>query len=110
MAELAAAAGVAVQSSVGHTLYDPAVLVRRNNGAAPLTYQSFTKLVDKVGPPPAPLPTPDAVPPPLAGAPGAEPEATSVPTWQEVGFKEAPTTIFKVRWARPHAGLRRLFL
>lgn len=115
VAAAAAAAGVSVHAVVGHTLYDTAMLVARNNGAAPLTMQSFTKLVDRVGPPPAPRPAPTRVPPPAPGAPGTEPEATGVPTWQEVGFKEPPTTIFKVRtmiessYELPVAKPRRLF-
>lgn len=61
--------------------------------------QSFTKLVDKVGDPPAPLPAPAAIPPPGPGvqAWGAPLE---VPSLQEVGFTDTPTTIFKVRHIR----------
>jgi hypothetical protein len=57
--------------------------------------QSFTKLIDKVGEPPAPLPAPVSVPPP-----GPVSEAvTSVPTLAQVGFSQQPTTVFKVRAA-----------
>ena len=59
--------------------------------------QSFTKLVDRVGDPPAPAPDPPAaMPPPAEDMPSAAPAATGVPTWQEVGFKEPPLTVFKV--------------
>ncbi len=76
---------------------DTEELVRRNGGKPPLTMQSFTKLVDKAGSPPAPAPDPPAaLPAPAAGAAGTEPSATGVPTWQEMGFKEGPTSPFKV--------------
>ncbi len=75
-------------------------MARCKGKAPPLTMQAFTKLVDGVGAPPAPAPDPPAqLPPPLlpgGGAPAAG-EPTHVPTWQEAGFNEAPTTIFKVR-------------
>ena len=68
VSDAAAAAGVAVHSPTSHTLYDPAELARKNGGAPPLTYQSFLKLLDKVGPPPAPLEAPSSLPPPLPDA------------------------------------------
>lgn len=74
------------------------MLVARNGGKAPLTMASFTKLVDKVGCPPAPVPDPPAVLPRMAvDALGTDPKDTYVPTWQEVGFTQPPVTIFKVR-------------
>ena len=118
-------AGVEVTASVSHTLYgsaagitafynslsvpssalsprvasppqDTSELVRRNGGKPPLTYQSFIKLADKLGNPPAPVADPPVrLPSPAAGAVGTEPEATYVPTWQEMGFKTAPSTLFK---------------
>ncbi|KAF8061969.1 UVR3 [Scenedesmus sp. PABB004] len=94
VAAAAAAAGVAVSAHVSHTLYDTDVLLRAAGGKAPLTMQAFTKLVDKVGDPPKPLPAPGAVPPP--GPLGAWGDgSTGVPSLAEVGFTEAPTTIFK---------------
>lgn len=60
--------------------------------------QSFEGLVNRVGPPPAALPAPTsslpAIDMELPSIKGAE---VSVPTWQEIGFTEAPTSIFKVR-------------
>ncbi|PNH10276.1 (6-4)DNA photolyase [Tetrabaena socialis] len=94
--QLAAEAGVEVHAAVSHTLYDTEMLVARHGGSPPLTMQSFTKLVDRVGDPPPPAPDPPAaIPPPAPGMPAADPAATGVPTWQEVGFTEAPVTIFK---------------
>lgn len=59
---------------------------------------SFTKLLDAVGPPPDPAADPPARLPPLDPlAPGAAEAQTLVPTWQEMGFQDAPLTIFKVR-------------
>uniref|UniRef100_A0A383VLE2 Photolyase/cryptochrome alpha/beta domain-containing protein n=1 Tax=Tetradesmus obliquus TaxID=3088 RepID=A0A383VLE2_TETOB len=89
--QLAAAAGVAVSASVSHTLYDTDVLLRAAGGRAPQTMQAFTKLIDKVGDPPAPLSAPASLPPP---GPVAE-AVTSVPTLAEVGYQREPTTVFK---------------
>ena len=76
---------------------DTSELVKRNGGKAPLTYQSFIKLVGKLGPPPAPAADPPgSLPGPAPGAVGAGPESTYVPTWEEMGFKTAPSTLFKV--------------
>jgi cryptochrome len=72
---------------------DTDALLRAAGGRAPQTMQSFTKLIDKVGEPPAPLPAPASLPPP---GPLAE-VVTSVPTLAEVGFEQRPTTVFKVR-------------
>lgn len=71
------------------------MLVRRSNGKLPVTMQSFTKLVDKVGDPPAPLDAPGAIPPPGPAA-QAWGQPLTVPTLEEVGFTGTPTTIFKV--------------
>ncbi|KXZ45826.1 hypothetical protein GPECTOR_50g620 [Gonium pectorale] len=88
--QLAADSGVQVVDC------DTDMLVARNGGSPPLTMQSFCKLVDRVGDPPAPAPDPPAaMPPPAEGMPSADPGVTQVPTWQEVGFTEAPVTIFK---------------
>ncbi len=55
------------------------MLVMRNGGSPPLTMQSFVKLVDKVGDPPAPAPDPPAaIPPPAPDMPSADPAATQV--------------------------------
>lgn len=54
-------ANVAVYSPVGHTLYDPNMLIRRAGGKAPLTMKAFEKLVDAVGDPPLPLSDPPKV-------------------------------------------------
>jgi hypothetical protein len=80
-------------------LQDTEWLVRQAGGKAPATMQSFQKLMDKVGPPAAPLPAPAAVPAPAPGAPGAGEADTGVPTCQEMGFTQAPQAPFKVgRW------------
>ena len=46
---MAEAANVQVSASISHTLYDTGEIVRRNGGKAPLTYQSFVKLIDRSG-------------------------------------------------------------
>jgi hypothetical protein len=77
------------------TMQDTDAMVKRNGGKPPLTMQSFTKLVDKAGDPPAALVVPSIIPPPghVVEAWGSPLE---VPTLQEVGFTGTPTTIFKV--------------
>jgi len=50
-----------------------------------------------VGNPPPAVPAPSARMPPInASLPGLQGENVAVPTWQEMGFTEAPTSIFKV--------------
>ncbi|GAX79468.1 hypothetical protein CEUSTIGMA_g6909.t1 [Chlamydomonas eustigma] len=93
---LASEACVDVNTFISHTLYDTAELVKKNGGRPPLTMQAFTKLVDKMGDPPYPATDPPAKLPPLSeDAPGTRPEDTCVPTWQEMGFKAPPSTLFK---------------
>lgn len=72
-------------------LQDTEHVVLQNGGKPPLTMQSFTKLIDKLGDPAAPLPAPLTLPPP-----GPVMEVTTVPTLQECGFTQQPTTIFRV--------------
>lgn len=72
------------------------MLIQRNGGKAPLTMQSFTKLVDKLGDPPAALAAPAAIPPPAPGVVEGWGAAVDVPTLAEVGLAGTPTTIFKV--------------
>jgi len=60
--------------------------------------QSFEGLVNRIGTPPAALPAPTTPLPTIDLAlPGIKGAETGVPTWQEMGFTEAPTSIFKVR-------------
>jgi hypothetical protein len=60
-----------------------------------LLHQSFTKLLDKLGAPAAPLEAPASIPAPNEAF-IAEALGTDVPTLQEVGYTQKPTTIFKV--------------
>lgn len=55
---LAEAAEVCVRQHCSHTLYDPAVLLSKNGGAPPKTYQSMLSLLQKVGKPPHPVDAP----------------------------------------------------
>uniref|UniRef100_A0A7S3R4Y9 Photolyase/cryptochrome alpha/beta domain-containing protein n=1 Tax=Dunaliella tertiolecta TaxID=3047 RepID=A0A7S3R4Y9_DUNTE len=94
--DMAREAGVEVKKHWSHTLYDTDMLVRENKGKAPLTMQAFEKLVDRVGHPLTALPAPTARLPPVdVSLPGIKDAEVGVPTWQEMGFKEAPTAIFK---------------
>ena len=53
---------VQVQALVGHTLFDPEVMLKLNNGSAPLSMTSFVKLSSKAGPPPKPQDSPASIP------------------------------------------------
>lgn len=71
--------------------------MKKNGGKVPLTMGSFNSLVDRIGNPPAPAPgPPSSIPPPAEDAVGTDPAETHVPTCAEMGFKDAPTSIFKV--------------
>ncbi|KAI7839651.1 hypothetical protein COHA_006460 [Chlorella ohadii] len=94
--QLAETAGVEVHSPVSHTLYDPQLLLARNGGKPPLTMQAFTKLVDAVGPPPAPAADPPEKLPPLAPqAASLAAAACSVPSLSDIGYPPAGSTPFK---------------
>ena len=67
VAEAARRAGVDVRDPSGHTLYDvDALLAKCPGGAPPTAYASFLKIVNAFGPPSAPLPTPERLPPDLS--------------------------------------------
>lgn len=78
--ELAGRLGAEVLSPGGHTLYDPGVLLEAAGGTLPKSYGGFQKLVAKVGEPPAPLPTPERLPP------LGQVADTGIPTLAELGF------------------------
>ncbi len=60
--------------------------------------QAFEKLVDRVGSPPAALPGPASPLPPVdLTLPGIKDAEVGVPTWQDMGFTDPPTKVFKVR-------------
>lgn len=90
--QLAEARGVRVASPVGHTLYDPADLHKLcKGGKLPLTMQGFTKMVDSLGDPPAPLADPPAaMPGPEPGKKFTSKEEGRVPTLTELGYEEIP--------------------
>lgn len=83
MKEAAEAAGVRVFSPVSHTLYDPNVLIAKNGGKVPLTMQSFQKVVDKVGAPPAPVADPPSRLPSFGAVQDNE---YLVPSLEDVGY------------------------
>jgi cryptochrome len=80
--------GVDVFSAVSNTLYDPSILISKNGGKAPMTMQSFQKLVDKVGPPPAPAADP---PSELPACPLVSDGGYGVPSMKEIGYGEEYT-------------------
>ncbi|XP_050427133.1 cryptochrome-1-like [Adelges cooleyi] len=44
---------------VSHTLWDPKLIIERNGGTPPLTFESFQTVVSKIGQPPLPVPDVD---------------------------------------------------
>lgn len=89
--EAAEAMGVEVFSPVSHTLYDPNVLIAKNGGKAPLTMQSFQKIVDKAGAPPAPAADPPSMLPPLGDGAVVPDGAYHVPSLEDLGYGEEHT-------------------
>ncbi|MCO5566787.1 hypothetical protein L7F22_020467 [Adiantum nelumboides] len=79
--ESAAAAAVDVFCPVSHTIFNPEEVIKKNGGSAPLTYQSFCKLVAKA-------------PAPLGDAPSSIPLAKdfngakliSLPSFDDLGY------------------------
>jgi cryptochrome len=84
--ELARRLGVEVRTPGGHTLYDPGVLAEAAGGTLPLSYGGFLKLLSKVGEPPAPLPTPEKLPP-VGDFGGLKPPTGGIPTLAELGHQ-----------------------
>jgi cryptochrome len=83
----AAAAGAAVHAPASHTLYDLEALAAAAGGKAPLTMQSFQKLLAVVGPPPPPAPdAPAALPGPAPGAWSCAPAEAAVPSLAACGY------------------------
>lgn len=60
--ELAKQSRVGVKQCISHTLYDTEVVIRKNNGKPPLTYQKFLAVADSLGKIKEPLPVPENVP------------------------------------------------
>jgi len=89
--EAAKAMGVEVLSPVSHTLYDPDVLIAKNGGKAPLTMQSFQKIVDKAGAPPAPAADPPSTLPSPGGVAVVPEDSYKVPTLVDIGYGEEHT-------------------
>lgn len=90
-------AGLAPITSLGW-LDAVLVLASRPQHHVAVGLQAFEKLVDRVGNPPAALPTPTSPLPPLdLTLPGIKDAEVGVPTWQDMGFTDPPTKVFKVR-------------
>ncbi|XP_037960196.1 cryptochrome-2 isoform X2 [Teleopsis dalmanni] len=58
--KLAHQLGVQVDTHCSHTIYNPETVIKKNLGTAPLTYQKFLSIVEKLKTP-MPLPTPVAL-------------------------------------------------
>lgn len=91
--ELAKAAGVEVKQCVSHTMYDTEVVVRKNGGKPPLTYQKFLAVADSLGKIKEALPIPDKVPdickPPQDSLEKANKNCYDPPTLDELGVDAA---------------------
>ncbi|KAG8731849.1 hypothetical protein FRC12_019528 [Ceratobasidium sp. 428] len=62
--ELAAEAGIEVVTALGHSLYDPALILEKNGGKATTTITQWQKAAGKLGSVPRPFPTPKSIPSP----------------------------------------------
>lgn len=108
VAAAATAAGLAVVTAVGHTLYPPAQLLAVAGGTAPRTMGAFTALVGRVGEPPPPLPAVgDALPPPPPLANGEAAADYVVPRLEDLGWTAAAAAGLRVRGGEA-AGLARM--
>ncbi len=77
-------------SYFSHTLFDPQLVIRLNNGKVPLTYKEFRGLIPMLGKPLSPIPEPHHMSVCIQGSPTdtrAETEG-KIPTLQELGFGE----------------------
>lgn len=94
--ELAEGAGLSVYTPVSHTLYDPALLLKRcNNGRPPLSMKAFEKLVDTMKDAPEPAPDPPPTFPPIEACEAGLEEYT-VPTLGSLpGYPERGSTPFR---------------
>ncbi|XP_010914923.2 (6-4)DNA photolyase isoform X1 [Elaeis guineensis] len=79
--DFASISGIEVFSPVSHTLFNPAVVIEKNGGRPPLTYQSFVKLAGK---PPTPHTETYSELPPVGNVEGYE--LLSVPAIEELGY------------------------
>lgn len=60
--DLAKEFSVDIKECVSHTLYDTEIVIRKNNGKPPLTYQKFLAVADGLGKIKEALPVPERVP------------------------------------------------
>ncbi len=102
--DLAQPAGVEVIVCTSHTLYDPDQLIKANRGRAPQTYQSFCKLVARLGPPLETVASPASLPS-LAEVTEAQ---YPIPSLSELGYPAQPEAEPSLYQGGEHEGLRRL--
>ena len=60
--EIAKQNNIDVITKVSHTLYDPKIIVDKNNGTAPLTYQKLQSLLSRIGSPSKSVASPPILP------------------------------------------------
>jgi len=87
-------AGVECVSSSGHTLYDVDEMLEACKGVPPTTYQSFFKIVDKMGTPAKPADAPKKMPPPFSRTEDETRKlvegvanAYGIPTLEDLGYE-----------------------
>lgn len=87
-----------MQTFQSHLLYDPDDIKKNNKGKAPETYKSFQAAASRLPAPASPVnDSPEKLPPVDAKAKGTDEKSTSVPTLEEAGYNDKPTTPFHVR-------------
>ncbi|XP_042411116.1 (6-4)DNA photolyase-like isoform X1 [Zingiber officinale] len=95
--------GIEVFCPVSHTLFNPADVIGKNGGKPPLTYQSFIALAGK---PEGPLEVTYSKLPPVGNV--GESELLTVPTIEELGYKETIEEEFPPFQGGESEALRRL--
>lgn len=100
---------VDVVTMVSHTLYDPEVIIKKNKGTAPLTYQKMQSLMSSIGSPPKPVMTPVVLSSSnkITQKERLEDERYDVPTLKELGVDESALEECKFPGGETE-GLRRL--
>lgn len=107
--EIAKKNNVDVDTKVSHTLYDPEMVIQKNKGAAPLTYQKLQSLLSSIGPPQVSVSSPSSLPSASKISDNNRLMDTryDVPTLLELGVDEATMSECKFPGGETE-GLRRL--
>ncbi|GAB5356970.1 hypothetical protein AAMO2058_000333700 [Amorphochlora amoebiformis] len=90
--KLAKSAGVETNSVLSHTLYHPEALLSKNMGQSTTSYSAFQKIINRLGPPPFPLPTPKCseIPSMSKDITGIPDNKYTVPELEDLGYPALP--------------------